>query len=201
MAIDDLGGVTIDVHENELPVLNSAISEQINITGIYSDGVWSAGEQVLNGTQATAYSRVRSTDQGDITRTERQRTVISKMLSAAKHSDLATVNAVIDDVAPNICTNLTKDEMFDLAKELSKFNLTSTAGFPFVQSPVNHPNKGAILVPADLTSNVSALHLYLFGTENYVPSSNVQRISSNIQAETGVTAQPIDFDLGSVPTE
>ncbi len=190
-AIDDLGGITVDISDGELAVINSGISEQINITGIYSDGVFTTGTQLLNGTQATAYARIRSTDQGDITRTERQREVLSKMIAKAKASDLSTINSIIDDVFPNVCTSISKDEMVELAKSLMAYQLGDTVGFPFAWSPVNHPTKGSILVPADLESNVSALHQFLFDTENYTPTSEVQRISAAIQSETGVGAQEI----------
>ncbi len=190
-AIDDLGGINVDISEGELAVINSGISEQINITGIYSDGVFTTGPQLLNGTQATAYARIRSTDQGDITRTERQREVLSKMIIKAKSSDLSTINSIIDDVFPNVCTSISKDEMIDLAKGLLDYQLGNTVGFPFAWSPVNHPTKGSILVPADLQSNVSALHQFLFDTENYTPTQEVQRISAAIQSETGVGAQEI----------
>ncbi len=190
-AIDDLGGINVDISEGELAVINSGISEQINITGIYSDGVFTTGPQLLNGTQATAYARIRSTDQGDITRTERQREVLSKMIIKAKSSDLSTINSIIDDVFPNVCTSINKDEMIELAKGLLDYQLGNTVGFPFAWSPVNHPTKGSILVPADLQSNVSALHQFLFDTENYTPTQEVQRISAAIQSETGVGAQEI----------
>lgn len=190
-AIDDLGGINVDISEGELAVINSGISEQINITGIYSDGVFTTGPQLLNGTQATAYARIRSTDQGDITRTERQREVLSKMIVKAKASDLSTINSIIDDVFPNVCTSISKDEMIELAKSLLDYQLGDTVGFPFAWSPVNHPTKGSILVPADLQSNVSALHQFLFDTENYTPTQEVQRISAGIQSETGVGAQEI----------
>lgn len=190
-AIDDLGGINVDISEGELAVINSGISEQINITGIYSDGVFTTGPQLLNGTQATAYARIRSTDQGDITRTERQREVLSKMIVKAKSSDLSTINSIIDDVFPNVCTSISKDEMIELAKSLFDYQLGDTVGFPFAWSAVNHPTKGSILVPADLQSNVSALHQFLFDTENYTPTQEVQRISAGIQSETGVGAQEI----------
>ncbi|MBQ8923566.1 MAG: LCP family protein, partial [Lachnospiraceae bacterium] len=117
-AIDDLGGITIHVEDNELPMLNSAIAEQISVTGIYSDGVFTTGDLLLNGTQATAYARIRSTDQGDITRTERQRDVLSKMFQKAKNSDISTIDNIIDDVFPEIATSLSKDEIKELAKSV-----------------------------------------------------------------------------------
>ena len=172
-AIDDLGGINVD------------------ITGIYSDGVFTTGPQLLNGTQATAYSRIRSTDQGDITRTERQREVLSKMIAKAKSSDLSTINNIIDDVFPNVCTSISKDDMINLAKSLMQYELGDTIGFPMAWSPVNHPTKGSILVPANLEANVSALHEFLFDTPGYTPTAQVQRISSVIENETGVGAQEI----------
>ena len=190
-AIDDLGGITVHVEENELPILNLAISEQIAVTGIYSDGVFSTGELLLNGTQATAYARIRSTDQGDITRTERQRDVLTKMFEKAKSSDLGTIDAIIDDLFPEIATSLSEDEIKALAKAVFEYQLGDTVGFPFAYTPITHETKGSVLVPADLNSNVSALHEFLFGEQGYVPTSNVQNISTTIQNETGVGAQEI----------
>lgn len=191
--IDDLGGIVIDVEPNELPMLNAAITEQIGVTGIYSDGVFETGDILLNGTQATAYARIRSTDQGDITRTERQRDVISKIIAKAKKSDISTVNKIIDDVFPNVYTSIDKKEMLDLIKSVFDYQLGETTGFPFAQAPYDDPVKGALLVPGDLTSNVSALHLFLFETENYTPTQNVQAISSKLSNETGVREMPIEI--------
>lgn len=190
-AIDDLGGITVHVEDNELATLNMAISEQIAVTGIYSDGVFTTGDLLLNGTQATAYARIRSTDQGDITRTERQRDVLAQMFLKAKSSDLSTIDSIIDDVFPQIATNLTEDEIKSLTKAVFDYQLGDTVGFPFAYTPTMHETKGSILVPADLSSNVTALHEFLFDEQGYVPTSKVQNISSAIQSETGISAQPI----------
>lgn len=194
MAIDDLGGINIDVEDAELPMLNACISEQINITGIYSDGVFTTGNLLLNGTQATAYARIRSTDQGDITRTERQRDVLSKMIVKAKSSDMSTINKIIDDVFPNIYTSITKDEMMSLAKSLFSYELGETVGFPFAFQPVDDDVNGSVLVPANLASNVTSLHEFLFGSTGYVPTQSVQNISNKIQSEMGVGAQDINIE-------
>lgn len=199
-AIDDLGGITIDVREAELPMLNACITEQMAISGVYSDGVFTTGEQLLNGTQATGWARIRSTDQGDITRTERQRTVIAKMIAKGKSAGLSAINDVIDDVFPNVCTSLDKQTMLSLAKSLMEYELGDTAGFPFAYAPVTHETKGAILVPADLTSNVSALHKFLFETDGYVPTSTVQDIGYKITNETGVGAHEIDVNVFTPPS-
>ena len=185
-AIDDLGGITVNVKESELPVLNASITEQIEVTNIYSDGVWQTGDLLLNGTQATAYARIRSTDQGDITRTQRQRYVISQMIAKAKQSDLSTINSIIDDVFPNVLTSMNKDEIMDLAKNLMSYDLGETMGFPIAMADYTTEAKGACLAPADLVTNVSKLHEFLFDTSDYVPTQKVQEISAALTNETGV---------------
>ncbi len=200
-AIDDLGGIVIDVRPEELPMLNTCITEQINITGVYSDGVFNSGEQLLNGTQATAWARIRSTDQGDITRTERQRTVLAKMVAKAKESDLATIDKMLDDVFPNISTSLTREELEELAKGMLDYSLGDTVGFPFSYEMQNSDTKGSIIVPADLTANVKALHRFLFDTESYSPTSTVQKISSDISLETGVGEKEIDINVYTPKSE
>lgn len=195
-AIDDLGGIVVNVRSDELPVLNSSITEQIEVTGIYSDGVWQTGELLLNGTQATAYARIRSTDQGDITRTQRQRYVIGQMIAKAKQSDLSTIDQIIDDVFPNVLTSMDKDEIMEFAKSLLSYNLGDTTGFPMAFGNFSTEAKGACLAPADLVTNVSALHEFLFDTKDYVPTQTVQEISNALINETGVRSngEPIVID-------
>lgn len=201
MAIDDLGGVDINVEEDELPVLNSSITEQIGVTGINSDGVFETGLLHLNGTQATAYSRIRSTGLGDITRTSRQREVLSQMMIQAKKANLRTIDKTLDDVFPYMSTSLDEDDLIELAKELVKYDLGNEAGFPFSYYPYSHQTKGAILVPASLTYNVTALHNFLYDDVSYTPSSTVQGISDSIQNETGVGVQEVDIEAIKNPPE
>ncbi|MBE5943626.1 MAG: LytR family transcriptional regulator [Lachnospiraceae bacterium] len=193
LAIDELGGVTVGVEENELAALNMCIAEQLNTVGGYSDGVFETGNLRLNGTQATAYARIRSTDQGDITRTERQREVLQAMIKEALKSDMKTINSMLDVVFPNILTSISKDEMSDMISDMFDYKIVATTGFPFTYSIPMHETKGSIVVATDLEMNVSALHYFLFGTENYVPTQSVIDSSVKIEEETWQTDQPIDY--------
>lgn len=185
-AIDALGGVTINVKEKELNNLNKNLQEQIEVTGISSDGVWSAGEQTLNGSQATAYARIRKVGNGDFERTQRQRKVLSAMVDKAKKSDLATLNKVIDEVFPLVATNITNKEMLSFATDLLQYNLGENTGFPLANQTPTLGDKGSVVVPCDLLHNVQALHEFLYPDDKeYTPSEDVQRISANITAETG----------------
>lgn len=184
-AIDALGGVTVHVEENELDTLNGVLAEQIMVNGINSDGVYETGYVTLNGAQATAYSRIRSTDQGDITRTERQREVIQAMIVKAKQSDLSTLNNIIDEVFPYIGTSITEDQMYDLAKGVMSYELTDSCGFPLQWEFYSTQAKGSCIAPVDLNENVKTMQQFLFNTEGYTPTAQVQNISAQLSAETG----------------
>ena len=198
LAIDELGGVVVNVDDQELLYINTFITEQLQSIGGYSDGVFETGDIRLNGTQAVAYARIRSTDQGDITRTERQREVLKAMVDEVLKSDMKTIDGMIDDVFPYVYTSITKDEMYDLVKAVFSYKMTDTIGFPFSYTIPTHEIKGSIIVATDLESNVSALHYFLYGTENYQPTDKVVRISNSIVNEVGQPWQDIDYS--KIPT-
>ncbi len=201
-AIDALGGVTINVKGNEINNLNKNITEQVQVTGIYSDGVWSSGEQTLNGTQATAYARIRKVGNGDFERTQRQRKVISAMVDKAKQSDIATITALIEQVLPDIATNMTKTQILSLAKDLFSYELGDNMGFPTANQMPNLGSKGSVVVPANLVSNVKYLHEFLYPEDtDYTPSEKVQRISDAITSETGVYDEFTEKNTTEEPTQ
>ena len=180
-AIDLLGGVDIEVTEEEVPYINSYIWETAASAGKEETLVQTSGLQTLNGVQATTYARIRSTAGGDFTRTERQRLVIEKMFEKAKTADLGTINEIIDKVFPQVSTSFTLQEILMYASAYSEYTLAENMGFPVDKYTDTVSGLGSIVIPQDLTSNVTKLHEFLFGTTGYTPSSTVQNVSSNIQ--------------------
>ena len=67
-----MGGVTIDVKDNEVSYVNGSVDEQAKATGKPATHISGSGTQTLNGIQAVAYSRIRYVGNGDFERTERQ---------------------------------------------------------------------------------------------------------------------------------
>lgn len=183
-AIDALGGLDIELKEEELERLNMCIDEQIGINGIYSDHVYETGVVHLNGVQATAYARIRSTDDGDITRAWRQRTIISKMIDAAKTAGITKLLDCIDVVVDDVASSLTSDEIMDMAKSCFDYELSTTTGFPFTLTTAMM-DEVSYVVPCDLQTNVTALHRFLFDDRNYTPSMTVQTISENVVYASG----------------
>ena len=179
-AIDLLGGVEIEVTEAELPYINQYIPETAASAGKETAYIESAGLQLLDGTQATTYARIRSTAGGDFTRTERQRTVIEKMVEKAKKADLVTINNIINKVFPQVSTSFTLSEILNYALAYSEYTLVGNMGFPAEKSTDTISGFGSIVIPEDLTSNVSKMHDFLFGTTGYQPSSTVTSLSADI---------------------
>lgn len=184
--IDALGGIEINVQEEEISYINGYATEIIKVTGKDSMGVDHAGPQVLNGTQATAYARIRYTAGDDFKRAERQREVLTKIVEKAQNASLSQINKIIDKVFPEVSTNFTLTEMLTYAKDAFDYKLGETTGFPFDKTTDTLNKIGSVVIPVDLEKNVKQLHEFLFGTqENYTPSSTVANIDAKILNKAG----------------
>lgn len=179
-AIDLLGGIEIDVTDEEAYYISEYLQETADSAGKEAHFLDYGGHLNLDGAQATTYARIRSTAGGDFTRTERQRLVIEKMFEKALKADLATINAIIDKVFPQVSTSFTLQEVLMYASAYSEYTLGDNIGFPIDKTTDTVSGLGSIVIPQDLTSNVTQLHEFLFGTTGYTPSSTVQTINANI---------------------
>lgn len=198
--INALGGVEVTIEEDEINSLNKNLAEQIGISGKYSDGVHETGAQVLNGQQAVAYTRIRSNAKGDITRTERQRTVLLALIDKMISADSTTIANLIDVSFDCISTSFSKNEIEKLAKDIADYKVTANTGFPFAYDFATLAEKGNVIAAADMNANITALHEYLYGNTAYTPSDNAASISAELSSETGVTSAG-DIDISAVTAE
>lgn len=184
-AIDLLGGIEIDeLSEGEAKWLNGYLVETNEVTG-HSSGSVSAGTNVhLDGVQATSYTRIRYIGL-DYERTERQRTVITKMFEKAKQCDLLTLNNMMDQLLPQISTSLSPTELLGLASGVTKYHMGENTGFPFDKESHDVGSQGDMVIPLDLEANVIQLHKFLYAHEDYTPSQTVKDLSATIHANTG----------------
>lgn len=197
--IDAVGGVEIDVQEEEIQYINGYATEIIKVTGKDSIGVSQAGLQTLNGVQATAYARIRYTTGDDFKRAERQRDVLTKVVEKLQGASLSQINKIIDKVFPEVSTNFTLTEILDYALDAFDYKLGETTGFPFDKSTDTLNNIGSVVIPVTLESNVQQLHEFFFGTEDgYTPSSTVSTISGNIVAKAGDRQADTDEDSQAI---
>ena len=67
------------------------------------------------------------------------------------------------------------------------YELGDNIGFPLSNTIPTLGDKGSVVVPANLLSNVEHLHAFLYPEDTeYKPSEEVQRINVAITSETGV---------------
>lgn len=183
-AINILGGIDLEITDSEFRYINSFITETVESTGVYSTHLEHAGWNHLDGVQAVAYSRLRLMDT-DFNRTERQRKVVSLAMEKAKEADFKTLRTIVGTVIPEISTSIGVEDVIPLAKNVKRYHLGQTGGFPFAKT-TTIVRKLDCVIPMTLESNVVLLHQFLFDAENFQPSASVKSISAQISERTGI---------------
>lgn len=183
--VDLLGGVEVTVTDEEAVLMYGYMDEINKLTKHKSKYLPGAGTYNMDGVQACAFARIRYTAGDDYKRAERQRTVLAAMVEKAQHSDLKTINRLIDQVFGDIKTSYSNTDLIALAAQVFNYKFGETAGFPFEKNTITLGSKGSVVVPCDLASNVTQLHVFLYGDEGYVPTDTVKSNSEKIISDTG----------------
>lgn len=183
--VDALGGIELEITEEERGWLNGYLVETSQVTGVSYTEIAEAGYQQVTGIQAMAYCRIRYTEGWDYKRTERQRTVLSKIFDAAKAQGVAGLANLVTTMLPYISTSMSNTEMLSLASGITKYNIADSTGFPFDKQAATI-SAGDCVIPVNLADNVKQLHAYLFADADYQPSDTVVEISNRIINETGI---------------
>lgn len=190
--IDALGGIEIDVHDNEIEHLNNYQMSMFMEEGDPDSKlnrdivpVTHSGLQTLSGLQATAYCRIRYVGD-DFGRTERQRKVLMACMDKAKQVNPVKLVEILESVMGNVQTNLDVTEMAGILSDVANYRIVAQDGMPFegVRGTGTVGKKGSCVIPLDLTENVKMLHEFLFGVTDYTPSEQVQEYSEKIKSDT-----------------
>lgn len=180
-AINILGGIDIDISHEEFRLINGFITETVESTGIGSHHLKKEGLNHLDGVQAVAYARLRKTDT-DFKRTERQREVANLVLKKAREADLPTLNRLVSTVLPQISTSIGMKDLLPLIKNVRRFHMTESEGFPYKVKDAAIGKVKDYVVPIDMVDSVKHLHQFLFDEEDYQPSETVKEIGKLIKS-------------------
>ena len=110
--IDFLGGVTVNVTEDELEVMQ-AYFEELNNIGVETESLTETGDVLLTGGQAVAYSRNRYTG-SDVDRMNRQYEVLLAMAASAKNLKVTQYDDLVKMVLSESTTSFDDKEIFSL---------------------------------------------------------------------------------------
>lgn len=182
-AVDELGGVTINIENEEIKYINDYIDATAQITHKTAKHVTSAGRQTLDGVQAVAYSRIRYTAGGDYKRTERMRNVIEAMANKLKSKNIMEINNFMDEILPKVYTNISQKTIMSMIPDMMNYKVSTSIGWPYEV-------KGITLdrwygVPVTLESNVVKLHQDLFDDPDYTLPESIKTTSNSIIKKTG----------------
>lgn len=208
--IDLLGGIEVNLTQDEMNYVNGYLTETRKVTGLDSPDLTQYGENIhLNGLQATAYSRIRYAEihledgtvlNNDYGRTARQRNVITKMVAKAKEAGMENVLAMCDEIFQSeeeiFKTSIPYEDVIKLIPVILNFSFEETSAFPYTmvgssELGVSLPS-GDTLIASGLDYNVVQLHKYLFPEEIYSPSNTVSDISEAIYKKTGAETVKIE---------
>lgn len=118
--IDSIGGIELDIHEDEIKVLNNYVKELNKMAGEEEtvNMIIQSGMQHINGTQALAYSRIRYVGNGDFGRTERQRKVLMAAFDKVKNSGLNEMLKLADTIFPLLTTDMSNSDLIGVGVEV-----------------------------------------------------------------------------------
>ena len=184
-AIDALGGVPVEVTEEEIFHLNNYQMCMAEELGEEYVPVVFPGMQMLNGLQATAYCRIRYTSGSDFKRAERQRNVIEAMLERAGNVSITSLTDALTAILPNVQTSLDVKDIVSMMTLAGNYEVSVSEGFP-ARNMLNGANikPGQCVIPTSLEANVKLLHKLLYDEMDYEPSQTVKSYSKHIEEVT-----------------
>lgn len=140
--IDSVGGINLNIRQDELQYINNYIADLNNLNKTSESNITSPGTQHVNGTQALAYCRIRYTAGGDGERTERQRTVLTKLFEKFSEVSPTKYPSILNDIMPMITTSLSSSDILSLAKSIPS---VSSSGLEQERFPRDDYSKGELI--------------------------------------------------------
>ena len=116
-------------------------------------------------------------------------------MEKAKHADFNTLRILIGTVFPQISTSIGVDDLMLMAKDVKKYYIGQTTGFPFSHTEMLIEKRDCV-VPTTLESNVIQLHEFLYDDTQFSPSGVVKNISAHIAKVSGIDTPGKDTETG-----
>lgn len=152
--IDEMGGVMIDVTEEERYQINAYLQrgEPLSETGMVN----------LTGAQAVSYSRIRKID-SDSMRASRQREVLAALFDKALEINPLNYPSYVRKFAPMVETSLSNEEILKIAAVGLKNPTLEQAAFPNEHiSSAGQTIDGVWYYVYDLAQAKDMLHQYIY---------------------------------------
>ena len=168
--IDEIGGIELDIQENQIEELNKYIGES---TGGNDCPITQPGKQLLNGKQALSYSRIRYNVGDDYGRVERQREVLTKIAEKIKETSPVKYLGIMDVILEYIKTNIDPIDALNMAYTIFKFDdlEIKQISIPVLEltKDIEYGSLGSVLI-TDTEQNGKILNDFIY--KNEMPNSD-----------------------------
>ncbi|MEA4890489.1 MAG: LCP family protein [Clostridiaceae bacterium] len=165
--IDAVGGIEIQVTQEEVPYTNQSIQEQNQLVPEASQSPYleKAGLLKLDGRQAVAWARIRKLD-SDYVRTSRQRTVMVTLLRQVSKSQLSTLLGMANGGLNAFETNMGSSDMIRIG--LNAIPLTSRIfEYRVPEDGLYTVNPDPWMMIVDWEQQTRALHEFIWGDPSH----------------------------------
>ena len=162
--IDKIGGIELDIDEDELEHVNGYTAHLNSINGTNEAAIEKTGLQHVSGTQALAYCRIRYTSGGDYKRTERHREVLTEIFKKIEDIPAISYPSLLSEILPMVNTSLDYSKILELGTEVLKLGDSS---MELERFPRDEYCEGEIIneiyyLTFDKEVTVEQLHSYIF---------------------------------------
>lgn len=160
--IDTLGGIDVEVTEKEAKYINSQDHMTEKEKKAFPTEI-DSGMNHFTGAQALWYSRIRYLD-SDFMRTQRQRKVISCVLSKVKSANPSDLVKILNEIVPMLETDLSSDDMMSLGMGSAKYIFYDLAQQPIPADGTwkSGRRRGQSVLLIDLEENKKILSEFVF---------------------------------------
>jgi LCP family protein required for cell wall assembly len=164
--VDSIGGITVDISDEELDKLNKNIKEINEILEVDSDLdlLQEGGTVLLNGKQALGYSRNRYSENNDA---DRQKEVILTIYERIKQLNFIQMNGFLNTILPQITTNFKENEIFAQLFIISgyfDYGLEQWS-VPMKGTYTNKRVSGKQVLQVDFDKNITEIYKRLYNKE------------------------------------
>ena len=159
--IDAVGGITAEVTQQDIPIINAYVAELNKLTGKDKsiDCLEEAGSLLLNGKQALGYARNRYVG-SDFSRTQKQRELLGLVFNKVKELKISELTKLMNRLLPQLTTNLKEGEIFSLLLALPsyiKYDIKQLT-IPAKGSYKDMNIRGMAVLSIDFEKNIKILH-------------------------------------------
>lgn len=183
--VNAVGGVSIDIKTvEELDWVNEYLMDVNEKVKTSSPFLENTGTQIVDGSQALAYCRVRYAGDGDFERTLRQRVVFEQVLSKALDLDPMAQYKLLQSTLPYVETSLST---FELIKYGTNLALLPSKDIEQSRFPTDELisldmlDGVSYVIPNTLIENIEAFYEFVYEDADYIPSDAATEISQEME--------------------